>query len=52
VTIDIRNVRYWGNSGQIRAPWNFTGCMSALSPEQAVPFWQAAQAQAATMIAP
>ena len=29
------HVRFWGNSGQARAPWNFTRCMSALSPEQA-----------------
>jgi len=41
VTIDIRNVRFWGNSGHVRVPWNFTRCMLALSPEQAAPLWQA-----------
>jgi hypothetical protein len=41
------NVRFWGNSGQVRAPWHFTDCMSALSADQAAPLWQAAQAQAA-----
>ena len=35
---------FWGNSGQVPAPWNFTGCMSALPPEQAAPLWQAVHA--------
>jgi hypothetical protein len=50
VTIDIRNVRFWGNSGHVRVPWNFTRCMLALSPEQAAPLWQAAQTQANTAL--
>ena len=36
-----------GRADKYERCWNFTRCISSLSPEQAAPLWQAAQVQAA-----